>query len=734
VRGVTVLAIDVFQHIADVAFVVDAGGLITAATGDGSPYGWTAADVIGRRAFDYLHPDDLAASSATITDMAASPGRHRPVEVRVRRQDGSYASVEVLANNLLHDPAVQGIVMVLRDITERRAAEWARHEREAEYRRIVELSMEGLWTIDAADRTSYVNPRMAGMLGYAPEEMLGRSLFDFTDDDGRAQSERNLQQRRLGVGDKHDFKFLHRDGRAVWTMLAATPLTAADGSYAGCLAVVTDITTRRATEHSLRMSEQRFRLARQYAPTGMAIVGLDGRWLEVNPALCEIVGRDEADLLTLTFQDITHPDDLDDDLDQVRRLLAGETRSYEMEKRYLRPDGTVVWVRLIASLARDDDGRPLYYLAQVLDLTEQRRSQQLLTWMFERSPDLMCITDLDGRFLSVNPSWTTLLGWSEGELLARPLDQFVHPDDRDAAAEVALVGDGRAGSWRFENRYRTKDDDYRWLQWNSLTLPDEGIVVANARDITAQRWQQTELERQRVELARSNEELEHFAYVASHDLREPLRTISGFAHLLEQDYGGSLDDTGREYLHFLRDGTARMQRMIADLLAYSRVGHEPVRDVLALDDVVAVVLLGLQPSISESGATVSVGPLPVVCANRTQMEVLVQNLVANALKFHRPDAGPRVAISGSEHEGVCHLVVDDAGIGIPEAYRDRVFKMFQRLHSQEQYPGTGLGLAMCKKIAYANDGEIGVEDSPAGGTRFVVRLPAAGAGRAGAPG
>jgi PAS domain S-box-containing protein len=597
--------------IPDVILLVDASGMVCRAEGGAAGrYGWRPEDVVGRSVLDRIHPDDREHAARTFARLMATPGSPPPVELRIRRGDGTFATVAIATHNRLDDPTLAGIVMVLRDVSERPGSAGAAPEEATDYRRIVELSGVGLWTVDRESRTSYVNPRVAELLGYPPAAMVGRPLLDFMDEEGRALYRSNLEQRRPGVVDQQDFKFVRADGRPVWAIVATEPLTAADDTYAGNVLVVTDISTRRATEHSLRMSEQRFRLASEHAPIGLAIVGLDGRWLQVNRALCEIVDRTPDELMQLTFQDITHPDDLDSDLELVERVLAGQQRSYEMDKRYVRPDGTVVQVRLIVALVRDDDAEPLYFISQILD-------------------------------------------------------------------------------------------------------------------VTARKQQEAALERQRVELARSNAELEHFAYVASHDLREPLRAINGFARLLDVDYTRALDEQGREYLQYLVGATERLQRMIDDLLAYSQVGTEPARTPVDLGAVAADVLGGLEPSIGETGASVEVGPMPEVVANRSQVEMLVQNLVANALKFHRPDRPPRVVLSAAVDGEECRLVVDDDGIGIPAPSRERVFKMFQRLHTQEQFPGTGIGLAMCRRIASANGGDITLDDSPLGGARVVVTLPAA---------
>lgn len=232
-----------------------------------------------------------------------------------------------------------------------------------------------------------------------------------------------------------------------------------------------------------------------------------------------------------------------------------------------------------------------------------------------------------------------------------------------------------------------------------------------------------------TELARSNEELQQFAYVASHDLQEPLRMVASYTQLLARRYKGRLDTDADEFIGFAVDGVNRMQRLIQDLLAYSRVGtkgHEfkPLQAGPVLDK----VLVNLQPLLAESGGSVTQGPLPQVLADETQLGQLLQNLVGNAVKF-RGTAPVRVRVEAERQADVWRFTVADNGIGIEPQYFERIFIIFQRLHNKEDYPGTGIGLAICKKIVERHGGRIGLESQPGQGTTFWFTLPALSAPR-----
>ena len=248
-------------------------------------------------------------------------------------------------------------------------------------------------------------------------------------------------------------------------------------------------------------------------------------------------------------------------------------------------------------------------------------------------------------------------------------------------------------------------------------------------DLEATRTARELLAEQTEELRRSNAELEQFAYVASHDLQEPLRKVASFCQLLEKRYGDQLDERGIEYIGFAVDGAKRMQVLINDLLTFSRVGRFNSTDTnVSTDDALDVAIDNLTTAIEESGAeVVRTGPLPEVIGDATLLAMLWQNLIGNAVKFRKPDVPPRVVIEcvagAGEHDGEWAFTVTDNGIGIGEEFVDKVFVIFQRLHAREEYSGTGIGLALCKKIVEHHGGTIWIDTSYTDGTQFRFTLP-----------
>jgi PAS domain S-box-containing protein len=384
---------------------------------------------------------------------------------------------------------------------------------------------------------------------------------------------------------------------------------------------------------------------------------------------------------------------------------------------------------LVNSTPLSQPGRaPHAAVSTFIDVTDRRPvDDQLLAVLFDGSPDLLALVDDTGHAVRANAAWAAILGWSEVQVLGRALADLVHPEDRGRfirGAAVARTG-GDDPLAQVQIRFCKADGSYRWVQWVLRPMQQGRLLVASGSDVTDSLARTAELEAQRAELTRSNAELAQFAQVASHDLSEPLRLISGFAELLVVDHGDDLPDPIGEYLRYIGNASDRMQSMITDLLAYARVGRDAQPPVpVPMDEVVDDVRAVLAGVIHETGATITCGALPVVLGRAPELRQLVQNLLSNAIKFRAPDSTPTIRIAVADDDGgeLVRIHIDDDGIGIPSGQRDRVFGMFQRLHHQGEHPGTGIGLAICRKVVDLLDGTIGIEDAPGGGTRIVLGL------------
>jgi PAS domain S-box-containing protein len=354
-----------------------------------------------------------------------------------------------------------------------------------------------------------------------------------------------------------------------------------------------------------------------------------------------------------------------------------------------------------------------------------RESEDRYRDLVECSQYLICTHDLQGQILSVNQEGARLLGYNKTDLVGKNIrdligskfgDEFVSYLDTIQKYRVA----------KGLTQIRTAAGEYRIWEYHN-TLRTEGVaspvVRAIAHDVTERKGVERALREKTEDLARSNEDLEQFAYVASHDLQEPLRTVTSYVQLLAKRYKGKLDADADEFIGFAVDGAVRMWNLVNDLLTYSRVGmrnneFEPTDSEVALAQSVS----DLKVAIEENGALVTHDPLPTVMADRPQLGQLFGNLIGNAIKF-RGSEPPRIHISASRTGNGWTFSVRDNGIGIAPEYAERIFVIFQRLHHREEYAGTGIGLAVCKKIVERHGGRIWVKSEVGKGATFYFILP-----------
>ncbi len=350
--------------------------------------------------------------------------------------------------------------------------------------------------------------------------------------------------------------------------------------------------------------------------------------------------------------------------------------------------------------------------------------------LFEDAPVAYHEIDTAGVVTRVNRAECALLGCRAEEMLGRPVWELVAPEEQETSREsVRRKLAGEQPLVTSQRTYRHASGRPVVTEVHETLLRGSSGRILGIRtcllDITERKQAEAALLRRTEELARSNAELEQFAYVASHDLQEPLRKIQAFGDRLVGTCSATLPPQGLDYLKRMRDAAGRMQILINDLLSLSRVATQtrPPAPV-DLTQVVRGVLSDLGQRIQETGADVTAGPLPVVSGDRVQLGQVLQNLVANALKFRKPDVAPRVTITAtSGDDGFCTIEVADNGIGFDEKYADRIFQIFQRLHGRSEYDGTGIGLAICRKVVERHGGSISAHSTPGVGSTFFIRLP-----------
>jgi len=498
-----------------------------------------------------------------------------------------------------------------------------------------------------------------------------------------------------------------------------------------------ELAERARAEAGLREREERYRRLFNTSPDALFPISAEGRFRDANQVALDRYGYSLDDLRTMTPADLAATPELQGRADN--RVKTALHNPSHFEWRHRRRDGYDFPVE-ISTQPFTLDGQP-YTFAQVHDITERKQAEDALREAKKFAEDLIAtmqdgcsVLDLHGVHVDVNPAFCGMTGFTRAELIgAGPPHPYWPPEclaEITQAFRQALCDE----THNFELTFMRKNGERFPVLVSPARIRDaQGQIVnyfATIKDITERKRAEEILAQSARELTRSNAELEGFAYAASHDLQEPLRMVASFVGLLKERYQGQLDRDADEFIAFAMDGAKRMQRLIDDLLEYSRVATRgqppaPTDAAAALGE----ALWNLTLAIEEAGATVTHDPLPTVLADPIQLMQLFQNLVGNALKF-RGSEPPRVHVSAratfevSETSKVWVFAVRDNGIGIAPENFERIFGVFQRLHSQTEYPGSGIGLAVCQKIVARHGGRIWVASQPGAGATFYFTLPA----------
>ncbi len=457
--------------------------------------------------FKMVHPDDRPILESSLE----SPQSH--LTLRWHHKDGRLIWTEQ-RNKIVHDSAGNPVAIegISRDITERKRAEEALRESEEQLRLALEAASLGLWYLDLETGTFVASPQASVMHGLPPNTMLDHeTALDVVHPEDR---ERVGAQVERAIADyepyEAEFRVVWPDGTVRWIFSRGRTYDQNEDGGAGCLiGVVQDITGRKGNEEALRESEERFRAAFESASIGMALVSLDGHWLQVNRSLCGILGYEEEDLLGMTFQDMTYPEDLDADLHQMRRLLEGRVQSYQMEKRYFDKLGREVWVRLDASLVRDASGEPLYFIAQIQDITQGKKDAEELERLSRQNELILKSAgegiyglNLEEETTFVNPAAERILGYEPGELIGRHQHDIIHHMNPDGEPYptgncpiYAALRDGKVHISSDEVFWR-KDGASFPVEYVSTPIREDGKVVGAVvtfSDITERRQAENDL-------------------------------------------------------------------------------------------------------------------------------------------------------------------------------------------------------------------------------------------------
>ncbi|MGA2853440.1 MAG: PAS domain S-box protein [Verrucomicrobiota bacterium] len=735
-------------------------------------YGYSAAEVVGKSITMLIppgQPDEFPRLAGKIKRGEAV----KHYETWRLRKNGERIQVS-LSLSPVKDAAgtIVGVSAIGRDITRQKLAEAALKENEERLHLALAGTNQGVYDLNLQTGAAVASPEYARMLGYEPGEM------EFNADQWRQMvhpGDLEMAARTLGECAKgtrteyrmeYRLKTKHGDWRWILSLGKVVEYDA-QGRPRRMLGTHTDITERKRTEEIMRARLRLLQFATDHSLDELLQKTLDevGLLVDSPVGFYHFVGADQKTLSLMAWSTRTVREfckaegkGMHYDLDQAgvwadcireRRALIHNNYAALPRRKGLPPGHTPVVRELVVPIFRKDrvvavlgvgnklrdyteeDVEVVTFMADVAwEIAVHKQAETRLRQLssaVEHSPASIVITDAAGNIEYVNPKFTAVTGYSSEEVIGknpRILKSGEMPaDGYQRMWQTILSG----AEWRGEFHNRKKNGELFWEAASISSITDDSGKIAHfiavKEDITEQKLAEEKLQHTLADLERSNKELEQFAYVASHDLQEPLRMVSSYTQLLAKRLEGRLDEKTQKYVRYAVDGATRMQSLINDLLAYARVGtrgqpFEPTDSRAALGG----AMRNLIATIAESGAIVTNADLPTVRADASQLVLLFQNLIANAIKFRRADT-PSIHVSAQDKDREWVFAVKDNGIGIEPRHAERVFMIFQRLHTREEYPGTGIGLAVCKRIVERHGGKIWFESEPGKGTTFFFTIP-----------
>jgi PAS domain S-box-containing protein len=748
-------------------------------------FGYSSSEVLGHR-WTVLVPEHLKAqceaSMARYRDTGHGPyiDSHAVLELPAVRKGGEEITIEITLSPIEPTRDLEGdtgrfVLAIVRDVTERKEVERVLKESERRFRSLVQNTSDIITVLDADGTVRYISPAVERVTGHKPEEQVGTDAFSSVHPDDRERALGIFAEtlKTPGLHPPLEFRVPHRDGS--WRYLEHVVNNLLDDpSVKGIVINSRDITERKRAEAEIRRfneylekrvaertvqlesalaeleeSEKLYRTVVKQAAESIFLVDAEStRILETNAAFYKSLGYTEEELLRMTLYDVIAHDRESVD-DNVRRILK-KGHHFIGERRYRRKDGSLADVEVSARAISYNGREALCVVAH--DITERKRTEKALKeserrfrQFFENSADALFVHDERGRFVDCNAEACRALGYAREELLelsvADVATHLISEEERrekkgETLWERAMQGEpGRIVGFE-ENELRRRDGTTFPVEVGVGAIEYEGqrLILASARETTERKRAEEELRqlnedleqrvrRRTAQLVAFNSELEAFSYSVSHDLRAPLRAIDGFSQILLEDYEDRLDEQGRLYLKRTKDASQRMGHLIDDLLDLSRMTrsemHRERVDLSTLARAVAEEFRRTQP---EHQVEVVVEEGLVAEGDGRLLRVALENLLGNAWKFTRHQPHPKIEVGILKHEDTPAYFVRDNGVGFDIAYADKLFGAFQRLHSEREFEGTGIGLATVQRIIHRHGGQVWAKSEVGKGATFFFNL------------
>jgi PAS domain S-box-containing protein len=689
-------------------------------------FGYKAEEVIGKN-INILLPAERFFEEAKILALIRQGKTVEHLETVRVTKDGKRLQVFITSSPIKSvDGRIIGASKIIRDITALKQSEEKLRLSEEKFSKAFTNNPAAIAITRLEDGLVVdMNETWARLTGYSKEELIGHSarlIWPSTEEADNFVAELKEKGR---INDR-EHKFRTKSG-GVFVASFSTQVLDISGEKV-ILSALIDISERKRAEESLK----KYELLSEGTRDIVLFIEIGGRIIEANAAAVKAYGYSREELLSLKIYDLRTTEPA---ADVMAQMNVADVSGIIFETKHKRKDGSLFDVEVSSHGA--DIGQQRVLMSLVRDITKRkqaekalRESEEKFRVVFEQAAIGMGRVDLtSARWIGVNQTFCRMLGYTSEEMLVTSWPEMTHPDD----IELDLIpfkemAAGKLDNYSVEKRFIHKDGHYVWVR---LTLslardvtgkPDYEIAIIE--DVSERKQTEQKLHKTLSELDRSNKELESFSYAAAHDLQEPLRSVASFVYLLEKKNQNKLDEASKDYLSTIKKAVKRMQLLITNLLSYAKIGKENLKfEAIDLNTIMNDVRENLTAKIETEKAVVRYGGLPVITADKVMITQLFQNLLNNAIKFHKPDIPPEIVVSAEELKKQWKITVRDNGIGIEEKYFDKIFVIFSRLHARDKYEGAGVGLSSVKKIVDLHGGNIEVESKVNEGTAFHVTIP-----------
>lgn len=663
--------------------------------------------------------------------------------------------------NFVYDPfrnskgEIFGVMAVAIDVTEQVKARIIIEEKNKELSFVTDIMPQMMWATESNGLVSFFNKRWMEYTGLPFEELTGDGWINTLHPDDLEKTLISWNH-SVNTGELYEVEYRVRrhDGVYRWFLVRGTPMKDNNGNILKWYGSNTDIEEQKRSADILHLSNERFNLVAKATQDAVWDWDLNLGKIWWNDGFQTLFGYKEGDFdkTIESWTDMLHPEDRDRVYEGISNFISTGDNLWSDEYRFRKKDGQYATVLDRGYVLKDERGNAYRMLGSMQDITERKNAEErvrdselMFRNMATMLPAVIWTATPDGLLNFISRQWETYYGNPIRESLGMGWAEFVHPDDRPHAAKVWQISLENGTEYETEFRVLHKSGTYRWVLVRALPIKDNnGNIVrwyGSNTDIQEKKQFQDDLE-QRVkertyELEMRNKELEEFTYVSSHDLQEPLRKILIFSEMIHSDKTSILSNESDTRLMKLRASALRMSAALSDLLNFASLDKGDQFIQTDLNDIVESVKLDLELLLNKENVSFYSDKLPVIAAIPHQMHQLFYNLINNALKFAKPGEGSHIKILQREvakeelvllkdldpAKSYYELSFEDNGIGFNQDLSEKIFRMFQRLHVKEKYPGTGIGLALCKKVVLNHQGKIWAESTPNSGSVFKVMLP-----------